>query len=329
MVRATANILVGTLVVVTGLIASAFGIAGIVNLGAAHAVLLAAWIAAVGGVCTAEILASKPKKHTLVLGLTTAVVSGIVLYQIDFWMLKKKLQQEANAQISTPVRGNKDGSTEVNIAADLAEGRRNSNSNSGAGPDPLLRWVTTKNGKHAVCLTTPQKPALNSLPVTYQSPAEFCHDYPLVDARPATEEGQYSRSQEEYETGVTAHAGDEIYILIYINNGAPNAGVDRVLVLARNVTLTLQTDTEPGATHNIKVMATGDNVESIYGVKKINTAPNERLEVIPNSGQVRNFTADKILGQRFSIGNGVVKIGDLGPDFSDALFIRYSVKVIS
>jgi len=116
-------------------------------------------------------------------------------------------------------------------------------------------------------------------------------------------------------------------LLIWISNGAAN-NLNPTETLARNISITTSTDTSPGSKHYIKVTVRGDNVESIYGQFVVNTNPNESLEIIPNSGQVLNYTSDKILSERFEIGNNVLKIGDLRPNWEDGLFITYGIRVV-
>lgn len=128
--------------------------------------------------------------------------------------------------------------------------------------------------------------------------------------------------------GLSAHAGDKIYVLIWLNNGAANQGLTRGSNLARNIRLTTVTDSAKGSSHFIRVTAFGDNVPSVYGRVRINTNPNERLEIVPNSGQVRNHQANKILLAGFSIGNNTIRIGDLEPEFDAGLFIRFVIQVV-
>ena len=323
MIRATANVLLTTALVVIGLVASAFQLAGLININVAHGLLLAAWIAAVGGVWTAEVFASQPFKKTVIISFITALLSGIVLYRLDVWMVRKAQQEQVPASVPATA-----ALPTVSVARQLAEMRKQS-TRTKKDTEPIMRFVPTENGMGAQCLNPPKSPVLNYWPLTFKSPAEFCHDYPLVDARLANTESFYPLSLDEYEKGVTAHAGQEIFVLIYINNGVANIGLDPIAAIAKDITITINTDGQTGATHYIEVMATGANVETIYGRKRINTNPNERLEIMPATGQVRDFTGTMILAEDLNIGNNALKIGDLGPDFSDALFIRYKVRIVS
>jgi hypothetical protein len=216
----------------------------------------------------------------------------------------------------------------LDIAMDIALARDNPQGNRHAGDEPLITMVPTATGKAAHCGNPPVQPILNYWPLTFKSPAEFCHDYPLIEARLATPEGKYPSSQEELLAGLTAHAGDKIYVLVWLNNGAANRGLTPGSALARNIRLTTETDGAKGSTHFIKVAAFGDNVPSVYGRVRINTRSDERLEIVPKTGEVRNHTANKILLAGFSMGNNTIRIGDLEPDFSAGLFIRFVVQVV-
>jgi hypothetical protein len=323
MTRATVNVLLVTIVAVVGLVASAFGTAGFMNIEAAHVIIFAAWVAAVGGVCTAEAFSSKPVKQTVAMGLITAAVSGVILYKIDRWMVNKKVK-ESQEKVSPSLQLARQ--QDVSVAGQLAEKRKTATIDNA---DPVFIMRRTQKGEAAHCLNPPIKPVLNYWPISYANPAEFCHDYPLVDARIAKPDKQYSLSKEEFDAGVTAHVGDEIYVLVYVNNGVANVGLDRGASTAKNVTIAFRTDTQPGPIHFIEVSAGGDNVETIYGSKKINTSANERLEIVPNSGQVFDHVAKRLLAEKLDIGNNGLKIGNLGPEFSDALFIRYLVRVVT
>ena len=72
---------------------------------------------------------------------------------------------------------------------------------------------------------------------------------------------------------MNARAGDEIYVLVYINNGAatnaenlhPDKGI------ARNVKLTTEVSSEPASIHHVKVRLGGTNTNIISNSFKIMT----------------------------------------------------------
>jgi hypothetical protein len=313
-----------------GLIVSALGLAGITNMSAARLLLVAAWAAAVITVVTVESFAAQPTKKVLAWTATVVLVSGGILFVIDRWMIFQKSEKEIDAQSKTESLM---PATQIDLAEQIATSRKSSTETK---KEPLSRTIQTPKGPITVCNNPPIGAVLNWWPVTFKEPAELCHDLPLIDGRKA--DGQFSHSQEDLMDGLTAEYGETVSLLIWINNGAANNHLDPskdgtgdaypAIALAKNVSVTTSTDTRPGTMHYISVTVFGDNCERIYGQFKINTNPNERLELIPKSGQVLNYTGDKILAERFDIGNSTLKIGDLRPNWDDGLFIYFGVKIV-
>jgi hypothetical protein len=178
------------------------------------------------------------------------------------------------------------------------------------------------------CLDPPETATLNYWPVTYVDHREPCHDFPPIDARLVKKEG-YSRNREEWERGLTAHAGDEIYAVVYINNGAvtnaehANPGMGN----ARNVRLTTEVRPEEGDVHYINVRFAGDNTNSVSGSFKITTAEHERLEVVPRSGEIIDYNLQTV-SKGFDVGNNVVNVGDFEPKWETSRFIRFKLRVV-
>lgn len=319
--RKAVSVLFAGVVVVLGLVASALGVAGITNISAARMFLVAAWAAAIITVTTAEAFVARSIKNVMTWGVIVALVAGIILFGIDRWMIGKKNEKELEAKHLQPVSVIPQGP--VNIADQIARSRKDP---TVTNDEPLVRTIHTKEGVRRICINPPVNPALNWWPVTYSTPAEICHDLPLIDGR--TINGEFSQSKEDLLDGLTAHNGETVNLLIWISNGAAN-NLDPAVTLARNLSVTTSTDTSLGTKHYIKVAVAGDNVETIYGQFIINTNPNEWLEIIPKSGQVLNYTSDKLLSERFDMGNNTVKIGDLRPNWEDGLFIIYGVRVVA
>jgi hypothetical protein len=192
-------------------------------------------------------------------------------------------------------------------------------------------WAWVRSHRPTICASPPETATLDYWPVTYSSLAEDCHDYQSVDARLVGDQYNYSQSQEQWEQGLDAHAGNEIYVSVYINNGAadnaeelhPGQGI------ARNVRLTTEIDKEPSAVHYVKVRIVGDNTKTVINQFKINTEPQGRLELIPKSGQARNYNTEKVLADNLDVGNNTFLVGDLPPKFKDAVFIRFTLKVVN
>jgi hypothetical protein len=307
-------------ILVMGFVGSALGVAGVTDISAARVFLIIACVAAVLTVCTEEALATKPLKVVLGWGAITLLFCGPLLYGVDRWMRLKKTQLEIVAQQSSPAPTPQNP---VNLASQIAASRRQTSKPS---IEPLYRMVRTPTGMSAICSNPPLHATLNYWPVTFISPAEVCHDYVLIDARKADDSSHYSASTEQLLNGVSAHSGDQVFVLIYLNNGAINIGADAT-ALAKNLSIVTQTDSSTGTTHYIDVSVSGDNVETIYGRIKINTNPNERLEIVEHSGQVRNSTGTELLSEGFDIGNNIIKLGDLRSNWEDSIFIRYTLTI--
>jgi len=218
----------------------------------------------------------------------------------------------------------------IELAHEIEAARKNLPGRPQVATEPYSRKIRTENGVAAECLNPPLRATLGYWPITFFAPAEDCHIYSLVDARLARDDQYYSKNKEEWERGVTAHNKDEVYVSIYVNNGAADMDgkYDPAIAVAKNVVISTKTDTHTGSTHYIEVTASGDNIDTVYGRIKINTNPNERIEIVPRSGQIRNFTTDRILAYEFELGNNKIRIGDIKPFFQESLFIRYTIRIV-
>jgi|GEM_PF-3206602 len=186
-----------------------------------------------------------------------------------------------------------------------------------------------ESARAVVCSGAPDHAQLNVFPLTFQSPAEFCHDYAPIDARLATDSGQYSQSQADYDDGLTAHDGDQVYVLSWIHNSADNVGVSDSQTLAHDVAISTTVPTSTGTDHIITTHFAGSNTNTVNGSFTIHTAADEHLEVVAGSGQERNFTADQILNSGFDMGSGqTFNIGDQHACFEHGVFVRFTIKVV-
>ncbi len=128
---------------------------------------------------------------------------------------------------------------------------------------------------------------------------------------------------------MNARAVDEIYILVYINNGAatnaenlnPGKGI------ARQVKLTTEIDDTPAATHYVKVRFAGANTNTVINSFKIMTGAQESLKVVPQSGEIYDYKGAEAKVKNLEVGNNTILIGDIPPKFESSLFIRFKVKV--
>jgi hypothetical protein len=183
----------------------------------------------------------------------------------------------------------------------------------------------------ANCPNPPVTATLNCWPVTYSTPAEVCHDYPSVDAKLAGKNHDYSQSQEEWERGLTAHAGDEILVLVYINNGAADRAeeINPGRGIARGVRLTTEIAPDAVPTHFVEVRFAGDNTNTVTNHFKINTSPQGRLEVVPKSGEILDWQGSRVIAKDLDVGNNIILVGDLPPKFEDSVFVRFRLRVIA
>jgi hypothetical protein len=289
-----------------------------------------------------------------------AIISEIQLYGVDFKLevadkeefrrLGKHLGRkgldglfaaiERNYRVDAAlIHGQKNNNVESNnssqdqiikLTHEIEAARKNLPGRPQVATEPFARRIRTENGVVTECLNPPIRATLGYWPVTFSTTAEDCHIYSLVDARLARDDQYYSKNKEEWERGVTAHYKDEVYVSIYVNNGAADfhGQYDPTIAVAKNVVISTKTDTLTGSTHYIEVTASGDNIDTVYGRIKINTNPNERIEIVPRSGQIRNFMTDRILANGFEMGNNRIGVGDLKPFFQESLFIRYTIRIV-
>jgi hypothetical protein len=186
--------------------------------------------------------------------------------------------------------------------------------------------LSFNKGQGTHCPNPPEKATLNPFSITFQSPAEFCKNYAPIDVRFATETGQYSQNEDDWEDGIKAKDGDELYVLSYIDNGAANS-LPLSVTTARNVKVTSTVETKVGSTHMVSVSFAGENTNTVSASFPIYTEPNSFIEVVPNTGQIRNFTATEIKSDRFQFGNNTIEVGDIAPGFETDLFVRFMIRV--
>lgn len=185
-----------------------------------------------------------------------------------------------------------------------------------------------KYPKPVECENAPSIATLNFWPVAF-TPGVTCHEYPPVDARLVSAD-HYSRSREEWERGLLAKKGDEIYVRIYINNGAiynaeqinPGRGI------ARNVLLRTAIAQDSSEIHYVEVEIAGYNTNTVVSRFKITIGEHERIEVWPNSGEIFSDESGKLIAKDLDVGNNTVVIGDLPPKWDGGVVIRFRVRVV-
>lgn len=176
------------------------------------------------------------------------------------------------------------------------------------------------------CVSSPTSAAFNVYPLIYGSnPNQECKDYPLVQMKKVNG-GVYAANATELANGITATAGDEIYATIYIHNGAnPNSPASTV---ARNVRLNTNVTSHTGSTQTVTATVSADNASTISQSYKINVGANERVEVVPNSGEYFDWQAN-LVQSGLSIGNNTFNVGDQQACFDFARYYRFKIKVLA
>lgn len=175
------------------------------------------------------------------------------------------------------------------------------------------------------CSNAPSVPTLNPYPLTFDASTVECKDYPLVMMKKVNG-GSYPSSLQEMQAGITASAGEELFVTVYIHNGAATNFPDSQ-TLAKNVLVMSIVPTSTGSTRTIQIRAGADNAEPIYQNYYVNTGPNDRLEVVANSGERFNNNG-QIMESGFAMGNNTIVVGDLKACFEYSRFYRFRVKVV-
>ncbi len=173
------------------------------------------------------------------------------------------------------------------------------------------------------CPHTPLVATLNFFPITFRDATNECQIFPPLSL--TLTEGGWPRNEAEWNSGVTAKAGDEILVRIYIDNSAANNSPAEQAV-AKNVTVTTSVSREIGTEHTVAASFKGDNTNTVAKAVPVRTGANERLEVIQNSGELFDAKG-QLIRNNFSLGNNLYRIGDLYPGFETDLFLFFKIKV--
>ncbi len=172
------------------------------------------------------------------------------------------------------------------------------------------------------CDNAPQVATLNPFPLKFQD-TEICRDYPVVAAKIVN--GAWPQNITELVNGINAQAGDEIVVRIYVHNGAIANG-NPSITTARNIKVKTTLDGSVGSFHSISVIAGSDNTNTIQGNFNIHTGPNDRLTIIPGSGQRLNYFAN-VIASGLNIANTTFNLGDMQACFEFSQFLIFRVKV--
>ncbi len=179
------------------------------------------------------------------------------------------------------------------------------------------------------CANPPSTPTFNYWPVTYDDAnTPLCHDFPAIDAAIDGADSHWSKSEADWNDGLTLNVGDAAAASMYLHNGAAN-NLDPAQTTAKNVHIITKTDTTVGATHKITVTYTADNAASYTKSFTINTPADAQLQVVSNSGNMYDYKGRLILDQQnLNIGNSDFALGDLDACFEYSIFLTFKFKVV-
>jgi hypothetical protein len=179
--------------------------------------------------------------------------------------------------------------------------------------------------KGTVCPTGFVMPVFNPFPISFDTAnTSLCSDVPLLDVAEGTAYPKFSESMDQYLSTRRFPGAKYLVALLYMNNGAYSSPVSYV---AKNVKITTAIE-RIGNVYKLTATYTGDNVAPASASVSIEVAPDERLEVIPNSGSMYDYVGQLILDrQRLDLGNSTFALGNLDPDWQYSLFFSYHIAI--
>ncbi len=192
---------------------------------------------------------------------------------------------------------------------------------------PNIKSVSHATNSNVVnCGDAPSQPQFNIYPITFADRAEDCKDYPLIQMKKVNG-GRYAANAQEWNQGITGDNGDELFVTLYIHNGASNT-IDRSLTTAKNVKLAVQVPTTVGTQRKIAAVVSADNsIDAAASDYIVNTPANSHIEVVPNSGEMFDSQGN-LIQAGFEVGNKESNLGDLQACFDYSIFVRFRVKVV-
>lgn len=167
------------------------------------------------------------------------------------------------------------------------------------------------------CSNAPTVATLNFFPVTWNSVAGYgCTDFAPIAVRNINASSAYAQSD-------SAQAGDELYVRIYVHNGAQQ-GLDPNQTTARNVRGNISV-----SGNTISTNFYSDNTNSVSGSVSVNVPSGATLQVVPGSGEFFDYQANTISGNsNLSVDGGNFAMGDMQACFEFSKFFRFKVKVV-
>jgi len=222
------------------------------------------------------------------------------------------------------------------ILIDIAKAKREAKANSEAKGSPGNTESTgsektpnpSRLGTNCPGLISPV-PVFNYFPVTFDDTSTpLCHDFPVIDAALDTTNPQFSQSAKELRSIRKYKIGDQIAVMLFINNGAAS-NYPPSITTAKNVKIRTSTLRE-GSIYTLSARYSGDNVALPKADNiQIEVKPNEALEIVPKSGYMYNYEGKVILDQQnLDLGNSTFTLGDLDADWEYSLFLTFKVRVV-
>lgn len=177
-----------------------------------------------------------------------------------------------------------------------------------------------------VCSPLYDRAIFNPYPISSQyysgQVKDDCTDFPTLAVR--------NVNNNSYQNSLTASAGDEMYVQVYIHNGGRQDMGDATKAFNVNAYITVDGNSEPEHVMGVTVTGrdiSGSSISPATGSVRILTGPNDRLEVVPGSGIIRNVsggeTSASVSGESFN-----VNLGDQNGCFEYARFIQFKVRVV-
>ncbi|MCL5667249.1 MAG: hypothetical protein M1383_05780 [Patescibacteria group bacterium] len=182
------------------------------------------------------------------------------------------------------------------------------------------------------CANAPSVPTFNPFPWTFGDTAGYdCTDFAPLVIRNVTQGQSYPQDIGQMSAGVNAQADDELYVRIYIHNGARQDLGDETT--AHNIQAAITVDGSVEPEHVIGVTVTGQDqngqpMAPLYGSMSVHTGATDRLEVIPGSGEIFDYNANVIGSAPVGGEAFTVDMGSQQACFEYARFIRFKVRVI-
>lgn len=174
----------------------------------------------------------------------------------------------------------------------------------------------------ASCPNPPTTPTFNPYPVSNNG--ENCTDYPLVSAR-VINGGTYGSQ-------VSANTGDELWVMVYVHNGAADNLSDSQ-TMAHDVKVATQVSGLNTSTTTISATASGKKpdgsaMNSISNSAKVSIPANTHMEIVPNSGEIANHD-DNVLQSGLTVTNTTTSLGDMKACYPYLRKIYFKLRVVS